>query len=215
MPRPYEIDVLIHRSDPCGARNAGARPIGHARVCRAIGQVACRLASAEAEIFRRGVAHGPAAVPLLQLEERAAVRARLRHFFEARLRCPHRTQRSVRSRNPGARAVGNASLAGGCVFEARQPEPVCLANDCVSADPDLAGDLRAGKSGRDPVLQECDALRRPRCMCFDCRHGLDLRASRASLVRTPGPRGFRQLPADHRRRRFHDSIRQARVIMVL
>src|SRR5271166_4509098 len=106
MPRPCRLDVLVRGSESRGTRGPRARPIGHARVCRAIGQVACRLASAETEIFRCGVAHGPAAVPLLQFEERAAVRAGLRRFCERLRFCPYCVQHSLRSCDPRARAVG-------------------------------------------------------------------------------------------------------------
>ena len=64
---------------------AGARPISYAGVRRAIGQAVDGLVPAEAEIFGGRVAYGPAAMPLLQFEQRAAVGAVPRHLCERKL----------------------------------------------------------------------------------------------------------------------------------
>ena len=65
---------------------AGAGPISCAGVHRAIGQASDGLVPAEPEIFSGRVAYGPAAMPLLKFEQRAAVGVVPRHLCERKLR---------------------------------------------------------------------------------------------------------------------------------
>lgn len=66
-------------------RLAGARPISYAGVRRAIGQAVDGLVPTEAEISDGRVADGPAAMPLLKFEQRAAVGVVTRHLCERKL----------------------------------------------------------------------------------------------------------------------------------
>src|SRR5438094_279665 len=73
------------RRAPRRSRTAGA-PIGDARVARAIGQAGEHLVAAEAEVLRAGLVDRPAALPLLELEHRAAASVVNRYLLGLRLR---------------------------------------------------------------------------------------------------------------------------------
>src|SRR5215471_14320836 len=63
-----------------------AAPIGDARVAGAIGKAGERLVAAEAEILGAGLVDRPAALPLLELEQRAAAPVVNRYLLGLRLR---------------------------------------------------------------------------------------------------------------------------------
>src|SRR5208337_1500119 len=114
-------DSYLHLREAGGA---GARPIGHARVRRAIGQALHRLVPAKAEIFRGRLADGPAAMPLLQLGKRAAIGAVRRRLCKVRQRLrPQRQQGPMLCGVSWARNVASPRplpLPGGHAPEARE-----------------------------------------------------------------------------------------------
>ena len=90
---------------------AGAQPISYPRVSRAIGQTGDAHVTAEAEILRARVTYGPAAMPLLKLEQRAGICTRAGYFNQARLRlCPQRSQNRLPAYCSGMRVLPEAGL---------------------------------------------------------------------------------------------------------
>src|SRR5262249_37905649 len=65
---------------------AAARPVSYPRVGRAIRQADDGPVPAESEIFRGWITYGPAAMPLLKVEQRAGLCIVPRHLCKSRLR---------------------------------------------------------------------------------------------------------------------------------
>jgi len=129
-------------------------------VPRAIGQSFDRFVAAEAEVRGARAADRPAALPLAELEQRAAAPIEDRDilgwrlwFRERRLKHlvlgGHAQARALRapvSLRPRPRMPGSApllDLRGGYVARPRQAQAVQLADDGVAGHADLAGYLAA------------------------------------------------------------------------
>jgi hypothetical protein len=88
------IEVVV--SSPTHPRCCDAgRPIGDARVPRAIGQSFDWFVPAEAEVLGARVADRPAAFPLAELEQRASASVVDRDVFRRRLRPPEHHHRHL------------------------------------------------------------------------------------------------------------------------
>src|SRR5215471_6095877 len=172
-PERSRASSLTH--PPC---RDGGRPIGDARVPRAIGQPFDRLVPAEAETFPTRVADRPTTLPLAELEQRTSapvvdgdvlgtgLRSRERrdlHLMPGEnvqawaLRVP--SPWSLRPRRPCG--TPSLQLSADHVLRPRQAQAVHLADNGIAGDSDLAGDLAARKAGMKATLQQLDALRTP------------------------------------------------------
>src|SRR5262249_21047387 len=156
----------------------GGRPIGDARVPRAIGQPFDRLVPAEVEAFPTRAADRPATLPLAKLEQRTSAPVvdgdvlgtglRSRERRDQHLMLGEDVQaRALRAPSPRClrerRACGTPSLqlSSEDILGPRQAQAVHLADNGIAGDPDLAGDLAARKPGMKATLQQLDALRTP------------------------------------------------------
>src|SRR5215510_11129746 len=152
---------------PRRSRTAGA-PIGDAGVSRAIGQAGEHLVAAEAEVLSAGLVNWPAALSLLELEQRAAAPVVNRYLLGLHLRKGLAQHPALRDNEPSpgvpfrTRELGRAPhLRRKQIARARQPHPVHLADHGIASDPNLARDLATGEPGVEAAFELLDALRAP------------------------------------------------------
>ena len=141
--------------------------IGHSRVAGAVGEARDGLVAAVGEIRLARIADRPATFARREIEQRAALHALDRRRLDfraghARGLRKHQAQELAlrrRPRRPDAWRAGTRRRRGP---PRRQAEAMDLADDGVTGDADLGGDLAAGQTGGDAVAQLFDPLRGPR-----------------------------------------------------
>src|SRR5262245_13143018 len=147
-------------------------------MARAIGEARDRVVAAEAEVGLAGIAERPAAAAAGQFKERAPPRTLDRYLdfggeghdrpsgFRDRAEDPREAalppRRGCRPRRRWhprrqAQRPPTGPPAG------RKPQPMDLADDGVTRDTDLRGDLATGQSRGDAFVELLNALRRPGC----------------------------------------------------
>ena len=142
-----------------------------------------RLIAAIGEIGRARIADRPAAFARREVEERAALHALHRHRFaclaaDAGRRRKHQAQKLALRRGPrlpGAWRAGTRRRRGP---PRRQAETMDLADDGVTGDADLSGDLAAGQTGGDAVAELFDPLGGPRGVSRGVSWGVSRQISR-------------------------------------